>query len=104
MFAILVLLAIVIYNDFNKTSIVDDVQAFVSNIVISGENTNIETQEPELVQNLLSSSQTTEVVTQKSDSKVEKYFYNQLDSYSKIIYEALENNKEHRNRFFRYTI
>jgi hypothetical protein len=34
------------------------------------------------------------VVTQKSDSKVEKYFYNQLDSYSKIIYEALENNKE----------
>ena len=92
-FVILIILGIIIYNDINKTDIVDEVQSFVSNIII-GESKEGEIQSPEISENLLSSSKVTDQVKETSNNVARKFFYNQLDNYSKILYDALEKNKE----------
>lgn len=88
------ILGIIIYNEITKNNIVGEVQEFVSNITISsgGINENIIT--PEILET------TGEIISQEDESidytssKLDKYFYNQLDEYSKIIYNAMESNKE----------
>ncbi len=93
-FAILIVLGIIIYNDINKTDIVDEVQSFVSNIIIAGENKEGEIQSPEVSENLLSSGEVRNQIEETSNNASKKFFYNQLDNYSKILYDALEKNKD----------
>lgn len=82
-------LGIIIYNQFFQESVVDDVQQFVSNYTITGkdisENINQYNIEQEKIE-LDNSNDNTK--------KINKYFYNQLNDYSKSIYDSLEKNRE----------
>ena len=93
--SILGILGILIYNEITKSNIVGEVQDFVSNITISsGEiDGNIKNQEiiKDTKETLLYNEEDINVV---EGNKVEKYFYNQLDEYSKIIYKEIEKNKD----------
>lgn len=82
------------YNEITKTDIVGEVQDFVSNITISsgGIDTNIKT--PEILETTVETISPNDEIIDYSNSKIDKYLYNQLDDYSKLIYNAMESNKE----------
>ena len=92
---ILVVVGFIIYKEIDGTDVASDVQEFVSNITVSDGGTNLnEIKTPQILQS------TTETITADDEqidytsSNINKYFYNQLEKYSKIIYNALEENKE----------
>ena len=92
---ILCVIAFIIYDEIDKTNIASEVQEFVSNITVSDGGTNLDKiKTPQILQS------TTDTITKEdqqinyTSSNINKYFYNQLDKYSKIIYNALDENKE----------
>lgn len=92
MIAIVVFLAIIIYNEFIGNNIVNEVQEFVSNITISGTQSNSNAQIPEIVELEKNETEINENISESN--KANFYYYNQLDDYSKIIYNAIIENKE----------
>ncbi|MCI8617756.1 MAG: hypothetical protein HFJ60_05920 [Clostridia bacterium] len=92
MFGLLCFFGIIIYNEFNKTNIVGEVQQFVSNITTTEKKAENES-EPEKIE-ISQSSNKVEENLNNDVGKNNRFFYNQLDNYSKIIYNALEKNKE----------
>ena len=88
------ILGIIIYNEITKKDIVGEVQEFVSNITISsgGINENIKT--PEIIERTVETISPNDESIDYTNNNIDKYFYNQLDEYSKIIYNAMESNKE----------
>lgn len=90
--SILVYIIILVYNEITKTDIVGEVQDFVSNISVSNgrEDINLDVQETLDVtgENIINNE------IKEYGSNGFKYLYNQLDEYSKLIYKAMENNKE----------
>lgn len=91
---ILIKIGIIMYNGIIKTDIVGEVQDFVSNITISsgGIDENITT--PEILEATLETISPNNESIDYSNNKIDKYLYNQLDEYSKLIYNAMETNKE----------
>lgn len=90
---ILCFLGIIIYNEIPKSNIVGEVQEFVSNITISSEGTNENIKTAEILDSTVETiSPTDENIDY--NNKIDKYFYNQLDEYSKIIYNSMDTNKE----------
>lgn len=88
---ILIIIGIIFYEKFMDIDIGNKVQDFVSNIqVVSGEKENIEI--PQIIESTSTSLEDTNI--DYSTIHINKYFYNQLDNYSKIIYNAMESNKE----------
>ena len=92
---ILIVIGIIIYDEIDKIDVTSEVQEFVSNITVSDGGTNLdEIKTPQILQS------TTDTITKEDEqidytsSNINKYFYNQLDKYSKIIYNALDENKE----------
>lgn len=88
-FFILVLisfLGISIYETYFKDDIVGEVKEFVSNIILSD---NIK-EENKIEQTI----QIENIESKNNIEKTPEKFYNQLDQYSKIIYNELEENKE----------
>ncbi len=97
MIGVIVFLGLIVYNEITETNIVSEVQEFVSNITISNDKIN---------ENTIEDIKTPQIIEIESDSikdreeninyntKIDKYFYNQLNEYSKTIYKALEVNKE----------
>ena len=87
-------IGIIIYNKFAKTDIVQEVEEFVSNITISsgGIDTSIKT--PEILETTKETISSNNEKKDYGNSKIDKYLYNQLDEYSKIIYNAMEAYKE----------
>lgn len=88
---ILIFLGIIIYNKIGKTNVSDEVQEFISNITISSVDENEKIENSEVVENISSSL---ESIDKNENTQIDKYFYNQLDEYSKIIYNTMEQNKE----------
>lgn len=89
---ILMILGVMIYKDIDKNKIINKVQEFVSNMTIEDDLVSkIET--PNIIETTNSSLQSLENVNYEK-SELNKYFYNQLEDYSKIIYNALYQNKE----------
>lgn len=89
------IIGLMIYNEIAKTNIADEVQDFVSNITTSSGGTNQnEIQTPEILQTTIETISPSDKKIDYSNSTINKYFYSQLDNYSKIIYNALEKNKE----------
>ena len=86
-------LAIIIYNEFIKTNIAGDVQEFVSNFIVSsgGVNENIKT--PEIIESTINSLEASDENI-NYNKEIDKYYYNQLNEYSKKIYNAMDSNKE----------
>ena len=66
------------------------------NVATSGEKTvEDDIEVPAIVENPISSIETNNNTnTDYSNVQVDKYFYNQLDEKSRIIYRAFESNKE----------
>ena len=91
---ILIYIGINICNEVLKPNIADDVQEFVSNITISGEITYKNTNDSGKIESLVSSSENEDNNLNNGNIQTYKYFYNQLDEYSKIIYDSMEKNKE----------
>lgn len=94
---ILCFLGIIIYKEFTKSNIASQVEEFVSNITTSSEELKKETNEQEIIQieaNNYELNNTNLNNKNNENIQINKYFYNQLDEYSKLIYNALENNKE----------
>lgn len=91
----LVIFGILIYGEIENLDVVGDVKDFVSNITISsgGVNQN-EIQTPQILDTTLETISPSDEKIDYKSSNVNKYFFNQLNSYSKIIYNALEQNKE----------
>ena len=91
----LVIFGIIMYDEIAKLDVVGDVKEFVSNITISsgGVNKN-EIQTPQILDTTLETISPSDEKIDYSNSSTNKYFFNQLDNYSKIIYNALEQNKE----------
>ena len=88
---IIVFLAINFYNEITKTDILGDVQNFVSDITIVEAST---TDNFEILENVEIKDIQNQEIAQDKKVNIKKYYYNQLDTYSKSIYMALEKNKE----------
>ena len=88
---IIVFLGIIFYNEITKTNILSEVQNFVSDITVVGTSStdNFETSEKLEIENLEKKD-----VIVENNVNTNKYYYNQLDIYSKNIYNAIYKNKE----------
>ena len=94
MIGILCFLGIIVYNKLIKINIVNEVADFTSNITISGESKKEDIKTPEIIEiESTSSGQESENIDY-SNKEIDKFFYNQLNKYSKIIYNAIDINKE----------
>ena len=92
---LLLFLGYIIYNEIPKTNIADDVEEFVSNITTASGGTDKNTiQTPQVLEVQTGTITQEDTQIDYSTSTTNKYFYNQLNSYQKIIYNALEKNKE----------
>lgn len=92
-FGLLCFFGIIIYNEINKTSIVGEVQQFVSNITTTEkitENVSV----PEKIELLPESVNKVDENINSNINQSNKHFYSQLDYYSKIIYDAMDKNRE----------
>ena len=89
----MIIFGLLIYDEIIKTDKISMVKDFVSNITtISDNNTEQEALTPEILD--ISKENTNTEETQFSNGKCSRYFYNQLNEYSKMIYNAIYNNKE----------
>ena len=88
------ILGIIIYNEIIQSDIVSDVQEFVSNITISSGGINEDIKTPEIIESTVETISPSDEIINYTNNNIDKYFYNQLDEYSKIIYNAMESNKE----------
>ncbi len=87
---ILAFLGLIVYNELTQANVVSEVKDFVSNITISSGGVEDNTNQIQLLEIETNLSEQIENNTNYSS----RYFYGQLDSYSKIIYQAIQNNKE----------
>lgn len=88
------ILVIIVYNEITKNNIIGEVQEFVSNITISSGGISEDLQTPEILTSTVETISPEDESIDYTNNNVDKYFYNQLDEYSKIIYNAMEANKE----------
>lgn len=88
------ILGIIIYNEIIKNDILGDIQEFVSNITISSGGISENIQTPEILETTVETISPDDESIDYTRNNVDKYFYNQLEGYSKIIYNAMEANKE----------
>lgn len=92
---ILGVIGFIIYDEIKETDIASEVQDFTSNIIVSDKGTNVnEIKTPQILQSTTETITTEDEKVDYTSSNINKYFYNQLDKYSKIIYNALDENKE----------
>ena len=91
---ILAIIGFIIYDEIKETDIASEVQDFTSNITISDKWTKVnEIKTPQILQSTTETITTEDEQVDYTSSNINKYFYNQLDKYSKIIYNALDENK-----------
>jgi len=92
--ALISFLGIVLYKELKQTNIVNEVQEFVSNITILAE-TKEKPKIPETIQDEANILQETEQKNEANKNiQVYKHYYNQLENEAKIIYNAIEENRE----------
>ena len=98
-FAVIIVFSIIAIQEFSKE---DEQLAFsgdsgnVSTITSDEKTVEDDIEVPEIVENPISSinNNNNNTNTDYSNVQVDKYFYNQLDEKSRIIYRAFESNKE----------
>lgn len=91
----LLLIGRTVIKDFNKNNVADDVQEFVSNITTSSGGTDKNSiTTPEVLQSSGEEITRSDEDINYSKSNVDKYYYDQLNDYEKIFYNALNSNKE----------
>lgn len=94
MIGILCFLGIIVYNEFNTNNIASEVEEFTSNITISSQNKKENINTPEIIEIESNSSEKVNENVNYDNIEINNFFYNQLNKYSKIIYNAMSVNKE----------
>jgi len=95
--SVLMLFGIIFYNEFIELSEIDKPEDIKTVISESTNTMNQEIKAPEIIENSLYNIKDTESQNENisySNISINKYFYNQLEDYSRIIYNAFEANKE----------
>lgn len=92
--AMLCFIGLIIYREITNTNIADEVQDFVSNITISAESKKEELKTPEIIESLLEIEENINDETNVENFLVYRHYYNQLDDYAKVIYNAIDENKD----------
>ena len=82
------------YNEIINNNITGEVKNFVSNITTSREDTKENIKTPEIIESTVETISPNDDNINYKNENINRYFYNQLDNYSKIIYNAIESNKE----------
>ena len=94
-FSVIIVFSIIAIQEFSKE---DEALTFAENsrsIAVSEDKTvEDDIEVPAIVENPISSIEKNPTNTDYSNVQVDKYFYNQLDEKSRIIYRAFESNKE----------
>lgn len=90
--ALIGIIGFLIYNEITGSSLVSEVEDFVSNITVSTGGLDERLEEPEILQIPVENEKIKS--TNVEATSTTRYFYNQLDENAKIIYNALETNKE----------
>lgn len=91
----LIFLGFIIYTEISKTNVADDVEEFVSNITTASGGTDKNTiQTPQILEVEKGNITSEDTKIDYRTSTNNKYFYSQLNNYQKIIYNALDKNKE----------
>lgn len=91
----LIFLGLIIYTEISKTNVADDVEDFVSNITTASGGTDKNTiQTPQILEVEKGNITSEDTKIDYRTSTNNKYFYSQLNNYQKIIYNALDKNKE----------
>ena len=85
------ILGIIIYDEIAEDNTIEDVNEFVSNITMSIGEISDKVENSKVLD---SSIEETLQENNYINEQTEKFFYNQLDECSKIIYNAMETNKE----------
>lgn len=85
---------VIIYIEINSDGIVDEVKEFVSNITVSTIVEEENRDNLEVIENGINLLESANKNLNDSEMQTFKYFYNQLEDYSKIIYDEIEKNKE----------
>ena len=94
-FGVLIFIGYTFYKDIAKTSVADKVENFVSNIVTESGGTDQNTiKTPQIQEVQIANITASDEKIDYSTSTINKYFYSQLNDYQKIIYNALDKNKE----------
>lgn len=94
MIVIFCFLGYIIYEEYIKEDVVGDVQNFVSNIIISDDNLMENIKTPQILETTINSNENNNEKVDYKNVQINKYYYNQLEEYSRIIYNALESNKD----------
>lgn len=87
-------IGLIIYRELTKTNIANEVQDFVSNITISAENKKEQLKIPEVTDSISDIEENINDETIEGGVSIYRHYYNQLDDYAKIIYNAIYDNKE----------
>lgn len=88
------ILGIIVYNEVTKKDIVGEVQEFVSNITISSGGIEDYIKTPQILERTVESISPDNDNIDYTNENINRYFYNQLDEYSKVIYNSMESSKE----------
>ena len=92
--SILVLLGIIIYDEFANTDVAKDVQDFVTNVTVTGEKNQSVKVPDKIIETTVDALESSDEKINYDTQKIDKYYYNQLEEYSKKIYNAMNSNKE----------
>lgn len=100
-FVILGIFSVIIYNEITSYEGTESVQLFESDVTEISDTVENTIETPKIIEKNSTLSKIEEVQTDESNNSVNydnitvnKYFYDQLENYSKTIYKAFESNKE----------
>ena len=90
--SILVLLGIIIYDEFANTDVAKDVQDFVTNVTVTGEKNQSVKVPDKIIETTVDALESSDEKINYDTQKIDKYYYNQLDDTAKLIYDTIESN------------
>lgn len=94
---VFILFGYIFFEEFQQLQTSAEPENFQTIISKSSNTIDTDIETPQIIENPLDSIQDSQKTIQRvdySDVQVDKYFYNQLEDYSKTIYKAFEANEE----------
>ena len=92
--AIIAFFGVIFYNEFVHSDITSDVQEFISNMTVYGGGIDENVAKPQIIEKTIDTLEPSKENVKEDNQEIDKYYYSQLDEYSKKIYKAMYSNKE----------
>ena len=92
--AIIAFFGVIFYNEFVHSDITSDVQEFISNMTVYGGGVDENVAKPQIIEKTIDTLEPSKENVKEDNQEIDKYYYSQLDEYSKKIYKAMYSNKE----------